>query len=160
MLIWFVAFGVIVVMIVFDSPAIDYRFVVCGSVLPLFEALTGSPWLLHTLLGSIVLLVVVMGLTIGRRLLRRRWLGLPIGTFIFLVASGVWSRTALFWWPFAGSEGIGHGRPPEFDRPLALLIVMELAGLAALVWLAVRADLRAPANRRSLWETGRLPRIN
>ena len=160
MFFWFAACGVVAVALVFGSGGVDYRVVALGSVLPLIENVSGSPWVLHTLAGSVVLLVAAMALTAGRgrRLLRRRWIGLPIGTLVFLVASGAWSRTALFWWPLGGSGGVGHGVPPEFDRPLAVVIAFELTGVAALVWTARRFDLSDPQRRRALLTTGRLTR--
>ncbi|MDE0606191.1 MAG: hypothetical protein OXH78_03440 [Acidimicrobiaceae bacterium] len=146
------------VLIVFDSPAIDYRFVAGGAVLPLVEATTGRPLVLHTLTGSVTLLVLVMGLTVGSRLLRRRLLGVPIGTFVFLAASGAWTRTELFWWPFAGLDGIAAAPLPEFDRPPAILVLLELLGICAIVWLIRRFELAQPENRRTLLSSGRLPR--
>ena len=158
MFFWFAACGVVAVALVFGSSGVDYRMVALGSVLPLVENVTGSGWVLHTLAGSVVLLAGVMALTAGRgrRLRRRRWIGLPIGTLVFLVASGTWSRTGLFWWPVPGSGGVGQGPPPEFDRPLAVLIVLELAGIAALLWTARRFGLSDPQRRRALLTTGRL----
>ncbi|MDE0067505.1 MAG: hypothetical protein OXN44_11625 [Acidimicrobiaceae bacterium] len=155
---FFVAVAVIGVLIVFDSPAIDYRFVAGGAVLPLVEATTGRPLVLHTLTGSVTLLVLVMGLTVGSRLLRRRLLGVPIGTFVFLAASGAWTRTELFWWPFAGLDGIAAAPLPEFDRPPAILVLLELLGICAIVWLIRRFELAQPENRRTLLSSGRLPR--
>ena len=160
MLFWFAACGVVAVALVFDSGGVDYRIVAVGSVLPLAENLTGSPWVLHTLAGSVVLLAAVMALTAGRgrRLRRRRWIGLPIGTLVFLVASGAWSRTALFWWPLGGGGGVGRGSPPELDRSLAVIAAMELAGLAGLAWTAHRYGLSDPDRRRTFLYTGRLTR--
>ncbi len=160
MFFWFAACGVVAVALVFGSSGVDYRVVALGAVLPLAENLTGSPWVLHTLAGSVVLLTAVMLITAGRgrRLLRRRWIGLPIGTLVFLVASGAWSRTALFWWPVGGSGGVGHGAPPEFDRPLAVLLAFELAGIAALIWTARRYNLSDPDRRRAFLKSGRLTR--
>ena len=158
MFLWFVACGVLLVATVFDSPGIDYRFVAAGSALPLAENLTGSPWVLHTLAGGALLLTAVMVATSGRgkRLLRRRWLGLPIGALTFLVASGSWLRTELFWWPFAGIGGVGSGHPPELDRPLGLLAVLEAVGVLALVWTYRRFGLSDPERRRDLLVAGRL----
>ena len=51
MFFWFVAAAVLLVLFVFDSPAVDYRWVAFGGVLPLAEAFTGRPWILHTLLA-------------------------------------------------------------------------------------------------------------
>ena len=160
MFFWFAACGVVAVALVFGSSGVDYRVVAVGAVLPLAENLSGSPGVLHALAGSAVLLVGVMAVTAGRgrRLRRRRWIGLPIGTLVFLVASGSWSRTALFWWPFGGSGGVGHGVPPEFDRPIAVLIAFELAGLAALAWTARRFGLSDPQRRQTFLTTGRLTR--
>ena len=155
---WFAACAVVAVAMVFGSSGVDYRVVALGAVLPLAENLSGSPWVLHTLAGSVVLLIGVMALTAGRgrRLRRRRWIGLPIGTLVFLVASGAWSRTALFWWPVGGSGGVGQGVPPEYDRPVLILIALELAGIAALAWTARRFGLSDPQRRRALLTTGRL----
>ena len=66
MFFWFAACGVVAVALVFGSSGIDYRVVALGSVLPLAENLTGSPWVLHTLAGSVVLLTAVMLVTAGR----------------------------------------------------------------------------------------------
>ena len=160
MFLWFAACGVVAVALVFGSSGVDYRVVTLGAVLPLAENLSGSPWVLHTLAGSAVLLVGVMALTAGRgrRLRRRRWIGLPIGTLVFLVASGAWSRTALFWWPLGGSGGVGQGVPPEYDRHVAVLIALELVGIAALAWTARRFSLSDPERRQAFLTTGRLTR--
>lgn len=156
--VFFVAVAVVGVLFVFDSPAIDYRYVAGGAVLPLIEGISGRPLILHTLLGSVALLALVMTATVGSRLLRRRLLGVPIGTFVFLVASGAWTRTELFWWPFAGLDGIAVGPLPEFDRPLGILVVLELLGIVAVVWLVRRFELTQRKNRRTLLSSGRLPR--
>ncbi len=160
MFLWFAACAVVAVALVFGSSGVDYRVVALGAVLPLVENLTGSPWVLHSLAGSVVMLIGVMTLTAGRgrRLRRRRWIGLPIGTLVFLVASGSWSRTALFWWPVGGSGGVGRGVPPEYDRPLAIMIAFELAGIAALIWTAHRFGLSDPQRRQTFLTTGRLTR--
>ena len=158
MFLFFVAAAVLGVLTVFDSPAVDYRYVAAGAVLPLAEGVTGRPLILHTLLGSVVLLSLVMLTTVGSRLRRRRLLGVPIGTFVFLVVSGAWTRTELFWWPVAGLDGIAAAPLPEFDRPLAVLILLELLGVCAAGWLVHRFELTRPENRRMLFRSGRLPR--
>ena len=72
MFIWFAATSVVLVAVIFRSPAIDHRTVVLGSLLPLVEVVFGGPRLLHSMVGAVVVLVVVMALTTGRRLVRRR----------------------------------------------------------------------------------------
>ena len=158
---WFVACGVVVMAYVFGGGGADYRVVAAGSALPLVECVTGSPWILHTLAGSAVLLFIVMVATAGRgrRLRRRRWLGLPVGTLVFLAASGSWHRTALFWWPFAGAGAIGHGSLPEFDRPVGLILLLEVIGCTALLFVARNRGLADPDRRWQLLKTGRMPAL-
>jgi len=158
MVVFFLAAAVMVVLFVFDSPAVDYRWVACGGVLPLLETITQRPLVLHTLLGSVALLAGVMVATVGRRVQRRRWLGLPIGTFVFLVASGVWTRTELFWWPLAGLDGIAQRPLPEYDRPLVVLVLLEIGAIVGLVVLIRRLGLNEPTNRNQLLRTGRIPK--
>ena len=139
MFFWFLALSFVLVALVFDSPALDYRMVMLGSVLPVIELLAGGPWALHTLLAPLVVLVMVMLVTAGRRLARRRWLGLPIGLFLYLVLDGAWLRTELFWWPVWG-VGVVSSDLPDF-KPAALLIALELIGVAVGAWAVRRFGL-------------------
>ncbi len=157
MLIWFLALTPILVAEVFRSPMIDYRLVMVGAVLPLGELLLGGPNVLHTLVGSVGLLTLVMVGTQGRRLLRRRILGVPIGMMVHLVLDGSWTNKELFWWPAFGAE-FGSGTLPEFDRPLAVTVLMELVGLAAAVWGWRRYELADPENLARFRSTGQLSR--
>lgn len=156
MFLWFVGLSLVLVTLFFSSPALDYRLVMLGSVLPLLDAVTGGPWILHTLLGSVGALAMVMLATRGRRLVRRRWLGIPIGLFLHLVLDGVWTDTSLFWWPAFGAD-FGRSGVPEASLG-ALAVVMEAVGLAALVWAWRRFGLTEPAHRRRFLRTGQLPR--
>jgi hypothetical protein len=153
---WFVGVGWILVVAVFQSPALDFRLVMLGSVLPLLDAVTGGPWVLHTLLASVAALAVVMVATRRRRLVRRRWLGIPIGLFVHLVLDGAWTNTDVFWWPFFGTS-FGDGRLPEVDRG-ALSLLMEIVGLAAIAYGVDRYGLRERSARERFLRTGQLPR--
>ncbi|HEX2563302.1 MAG TPA: hypothetical protein VHK25_05275 [Acidimicrobiales bacterium] len=155
MLLWFVGMGVVLVWVVFQSPALDVRVVAVGTLLPWLDLVTGGPFALHTLAGSVGLLAVVMLATRGRRLLRRSLLGLPIGTFLHLVLDASWARNELFWWPVLG-EGAFDGRLPELDRGLLPAVLLELAGVAALWWASTAFGLDDPDRRRELRDTGRL----
>ncbi len=92
-----------------------------------------------------------------RRLVRRRWLGIPIGMFVHLVLDGVWTSTHVFWWPLFGASFDG-ARLPELDRG-AWSIVLEALGVAALVWGARRFGVDDPEARAEFLRTGRLPRV-
>jgi membrane-bound metal-dependent hydrolase YbcI (DUF457 family) len=156
MILWFAGLAFVMVWSVFKDTAIDYRLVMAGALLPdVVDGSLGGPRLLHTLAASVALLVLVMLGTRGRRLLRRRMLAVPIGTFCHLVLDGMWARTTTFWWPFLGGSLDTHGLP-SLQRPLALMAVQELAGLIALAWCVRRFELFAPARRRQFLRTGRL----
>ena len=156
MLIWYVATAVAGVWAVFDSPALDYRFVVLGAVLPVGEIALGRPGPLHSLVTAVAVLGVVMLATQGRRVLRRRLLGVPIGLFAHLVFSGVWTDTDAFWWPLTGIE-LSGAEPPELARG-GLTLLLEVAGIALGVWWVRRTGLDEPAARAEFRRTGRLPR--
>ena len=57
MVIWFAACSVVLVAVVFQSPGIDYRWVIAGSVAPLLEQVTGGPKVLHSVIGAMTLLL-------------------------------------------------------------------------------------------------------
>ena len=143
---------------VFRSPALDYRLVALGSILPVGEALVGGPWVLHTLVASAALLAVLVLATQKKRLVRRRWIGLPIGMLMHLVLDGVWTREDVFWWPFFGAGALGEGGLPELDRPLWLILALDLVGLGCLVWSWRRFGLDDPERRDRFVRTGHLDR--
>lgn len=157
MVLWFLGLSVAFVWFVFRSPALDYRLVMLGSVLPVGEVVLGGPRLLHTLLASVAILGIVMLATQKRRLVRRRWIGLPIGMMMHLALDGIWARTEVFWWPFFGLA-FPPGGLPELGHSLPVALAMELVGAAALAWCFVTFGLRDPENRRTFLHTGHLPR--
>jgi hypothetical protein len=156
MFFWFLGLAVVIVWLVFRSPALDYRLVALGAVLPLADAVTGGVWVLHTLVVAVVGLLAVVVATRGRRLVQRRWIGVPIGMFLHLVLDGMWTRTEVFWWPAFGWEL--DGPLPEVDRAPLVVAFMELFGALALVWFWRTFRLGEPANRTRFRRTGQLPR--
>jgi hypothetical protein len=156
-LLWFAGVSFAFVWLVFRSPALDYRLVMLGSVLPVGEVVFGGPRLLHTLIAAVAFLVLVMLATQQRRLVRRRLIGLPIGILMHLVLDGIWARTQVFWWPFLGLD-FGSGGLPELGRPVAVIVLMELAGAAALAWCWVQFGFRDRTTRELFIRTGHLDR--
>jgi hypothetical protein len=154
-LIWFVVMSVVLTWWVFQSPALDYRMVALGSVLPVVELPFGAGPL-HSLVAPTLVLVVVMLATRGRRLVRRRWLGLPIGMYLHLVLDLAWTRSGTFWWPFLGWD-LGQGTAFELDRG-AWTLLMELVAVAVGVWAWRRFGLDDPERRRRFLRTGQLDR--
>lgn len=157
MLFWFAGMAFVCVWAVFKDPAIDHRVVIAGALLPdLVDVWSGGRWVAHSVLFSVALLTLVMLGTRGRRLLRRRLLALPIGTFLHLVLDGMWTDREVFWWPAFGWS--------FDDRPLPSLergwinVVLELLGVVALVWVWRRFRLGEPERRHHFLATGRLGR--
>lgn len=156
MFFWFLGLGLVSVAIVFASPALDYRMVMLGAVLPIIEVPFGEPRVLHSLAGSVVVLTVVMLATRGQRLRRRRLLGIPIGMFMHLVLDGVWADTEAFWWPFLGLD-FSEATIPEIGRGW-LNLGFEAVGLATLFWARRAFGLEDPQAWEVFKTTGRLPR--
>jgi hypothetical protein len=155
-LIWYLATAVAGVWAVFDSPALDYRFVMLGSVLPVGEVVLGRPGPLHSLVTAVAVLGIVMLATTGRRVLRRQLLGIPIGLFAHLVFSGIWADTEAFWWPLTGFT-LSEAQPPELARG-ALTVLLELTGIGLGLWWVRRVGLDQASARAEFRRTGRLPR--
>ena len=155
MLLWFIVVAPIVVAEVFRSPMVDYRLVALGAVLPLIDVIIGWPTVLHTLAGPVVLLTVTMLATVGRRLLRRRLLGVSIGWFLHLVLDGTWASSHLFWWPAFGLSLRSVELPEATGAGFRLLLEVAAVGIALVAWR--RYGLDDPAARRRLVRTGHLP---
>jgi hypothetical protein len=151
---WFIGTAVLTVWFVFRDPTFDYRLLIVGSVLPLADGITGNAGVLHTLVFSLLLMVVVMLSTVGRRPVRKLLLGLPIGTMLHLVFDGAWATTDLFWWPLGGWS-FEELRLPEASRGW-LNVVFELAGAAMIAWIWRRSHLSDPAARQAFVQHGRL----
>ena len=155
MFFWFVGTVVVIVWFVFRDPGFDYRLLVLGAVLPaVVDAFFGGARAMHSLTLSVMLLVVLMAVTPGRKPIRKMLLGLPVGTLLHLVVTGAWTNTTVFWWPFGGFsfEGARH--------PVAARgwwnIPLELIGLGLCWWIVRHAELRDPARRAQFVRTGRL----
>lgn len=157
MLFWFAGLSWWLVWRVFRSPAVDYRLVVLGALLPLLDLVVGHATPLHTVVLAVAALAVVMVVARGRRLSQRRWLGVPIGMFTHLLLDTTWADTELFWWPVGGAS-LAALAVPEEGWPVGVVVVLELIGLAVLVGLWIRLGLTAPAHRRRFLRTGHLAR--
>ena len=156
MVLWFVGPSILIVWLVFRSPSADYRLVAAGSLVPLLELPIGEPRLLHALAGAAAVLALVMLAGRGRRVVQRRWLGVPIGMMLHLVLDGAWADAEAFWWPFLGIEW-STAELPEIGRG-AFNVVLELIGAAVCWWLYRRFCLDEPARRADFIRTGRVGR--
>jgi len=156
---WFVGTAVLTVWYVFRDPAFDYRLLAVGALVPELDVvLAGSAGLamrwMHSLVFSVLLLVVVMLATAGRKPVRRLLLGLPIGTFLHLMFDGAWATTNVFWWPFGGWDW-ERARLPAAQRGW-WNVILEGVGLVIVGWFWRQCGLSDPARRRAVLRTGRL----
>lgn len=159
MLLWFIVPTVLAVFAIFRDPSLDYRLVALGAVLPdvVDGVIAGRMAWLHSVVVIVALLFVVMGVTVGRRRLRKRLLAVPIGMFGHLVFDGAWLTKEAFWWPVVRG---GDHRLPTLDRPWWLLMAQELVGIFGVIYFARRMKLATPARRRLFVRTGTLdPRL-
>jgi len=155
MFFWFIGTAAISVWFVFRDEKFDYRVLGIGAILPdLIDIFSGGAWVFHSVLSSVLLLLVVMLVTSRGSIRRRRWLALPIGTFMHLVFDGAFTNTKVFWWPFSGLN-FGGSPLPSFDR-LVLDIPLEIAGLVMLWWLWREHSLQSKKARDRFFSTGQL----
>jgi hypothetical protein len=153
---WFAGTAFLTAWLVFRDPSFDYRLLIVGAVLPdVIDAAFGGAAVMHSVITSVVLLVVVMLATVHRRNLRRHLIALPIGTFLHLVFDG-FTTSQVFWWPFAGGS-LGRHPVPVATRGWWNLM-LELVGLAILAWGWRRFGLSDPGRRRLFLREGRLDR--
>lgn len=153
MLLWFVGTAMLSVWYVFRDGRFDNRWLIVGVLLP---DLVDGPWggarAFHSVATSVLVLVLVMLATIGRRPLRRRLLAVPIGLFLHLVFDGAFADTSVFWWPFTGLS-FDDASLPVVERGWFNL-VLEALGLGLTWWIVRLFDLRDPERRRRLWRDG------
>jgi hypothetical protein len=155
MVLWSIGTAVLSIWFVFGDPRFDYRFLILGAVTPLaVDVWSGGAWVMHSVAMSVGLMAVVMLGTVGRRNLRKSLLGLPLGTFLYLVFSGAWADQNVFWWPFSGWNP-QWGALPMIGRGWWNL-PLEIAGAAMLLWIARITHLADPSRRREFLQTGQL----
>jgi hypothetical protein len=154
-LLWFLGTAIAAVWFVFRDPRFDYRLLCAGAVLPdLVDVGFGGARAFHSITVSIAALVGVVIASAGRKRWRKRALAVPIGMMLHLVFDGAFSNTRLFWWPIGGF-GFRDDPLPSVARGW-FDIVLELVGLALLVWVWRTFGLRSPDRRERLLRDGSL----
>lgn len=155
MIFWFIGTAVLSVWFVFRDSRFDHRLLILGVLLPdVIDGIWGGARALHSITGSVAILVVVMVATTGRKPIRRRLLAIPIGTFLHLIFDGAFSSTKVFWWPVTGVSFDG-ARLPVVERGW-LNAAFEIAGLLLCAHVWRRFGLSDPARRRDFVRGGTL----
>lgn len=157
MFFWFIGTAIMTVGLVFRDPRFDYRLLIVGAVLPIGDGLFGGARWMHSLTVSVVLLVVLMLATSGRKPIRKMLLGLPIGVILHLVFDGAWNNTEGFWWPFFGF-GFEDAPLPVADRG-GWGLLLEVVGVSLCVWLWRHNGLGTSARRRRFLHDGQLDAV-
>jgi len=154
---WFIGTATLAVWHVFHDGRFDNRFLILGVLLPdAVDAIWGGARGMHTLVGSVAMLVVVMLATIGRRDRRRRLLALPIGVFLHLIFDGAFADTGVFWWPFVGISFDSAPLPVTNRGGISILLEVVGIGLCVHAWRIF--GLRDPDRRRAFLASGTLTR--
>ena len=157
MVLWFVVVAPVIVAEVFQSQRLDYRFVAFGALFPVVSGLSEFGLVFHTLIIQLAILTIVMLVTIGKRLTRRRWLGLPIGGLLHLVLDGTWLNASTFWWPLFGAD-LSELVANEVEY-LNLMVLLDLVALVIGWWAIKRYGLTSRENRSVFISTGQLPQL-
>jgi hypothetical protein len=165
MFFWFVTLSIGGVAAVFRDPRLDHRLVAVGALLPLLldGALSavrgpfGRTWLLHSLSVHVALLALVMGVSIGRKPLRKRLLAVSIGGFAHLVLDGSWVDTAAFGWPLGWPLGGAVTQNLQvLQRGVVINVLLEIVGLGVGALLYQRCRLTVKSRQSDFVKTGRL----
>lgn len=140
----------------FQSVGVDYRTVAAGAVLPVLVSLPwGRPALGSALIFPVVVMTLTMFVTMKRRLVRRRALGIAIGIFFGQIAIGAFSRTRVFMWPTQGLEfPAGH-----LVSSWLFVLCLELLGALIVVGLAMHTGLNETVRRAEFLASGRLTAV-
>jgi len=152
---WFIGTALLSVWFVLRDSRFDHRLLLLGVLLPdVIDGIWGGARALHSITGSVVILVAVMMTTIGRKPIRRRLLAIPIGTFLHLIFDGAFSSTKVFWWPVTGVSFEG-ARLPVVERGW-LNVALEIVGLVLCAYAWRRFGLSDPNRRRDFLRHGTL----
>lgn len=157
---------------IFRDPKVDVRFLFLGALIPDLIDLpvgtiiladrfsTGELWAHSLVAASAYMVVVLIATRRGRR--RRAWMAVGVGWLFHLLLDGMWFSEEVFLWPFFGWE-IPRGASPywslAWDRATSdpWRWVLEIVGLAYLVWLWLALGLRSRERLNTVVRTGRLP---
>lgn len=155
MILWFVGTAVLSVWFVFRDVRFDHRLLILGVLLPdLVDLPWGGARVLHSVVGSVTILLVVMLATAGRKPIRRRLLAIPIGTFVHLIFDGAFGSTKVFWWPVTGWS-FTDASLPVVERGW-INLALEVVGLVLCAHAWKRFGLSDRERRREFVRSGTL----
>jgi len=133
MFFWFAGTAVASVWFIFRDSQFNYRYLVIGAVLPdVVDGWFGHVGPLHSVVTSVLMLIVAMLASVGSRPRRKRLLAGVIGMFMHLVFDGAFLNTKVFWWPIGGL-GLSNVSLPSVNRGW-WNVVLEIVGVLLCIW--------------------------
>ena len=106
--------------------------------------------------------VVLLATRRGRQ--RRAYMALGVGWLFHILLDGMWTDPEVLFWPFFGF-GMPAGEAPfwpgAWERAMSdpWRWVLDVIGLAYLIWLWFATGLNQRARRDELFRTGRIPEL-
>lgn len=170
MLLWHLGGTISLARYAFRDDHMDLRLLLVGAVLPdlidtpiglaAYDPLGSVRLAAHSLVFASVVMVIVLVLT-RRGRPRKRWMPLAIGVLIHLLLDAMWADPETLWWPF-----LGFSFAPAEAASAASYVAdvlgdirvwaLEVAGLAYLIVLGLKARLGDLDARRDFLRTGRV----
>lgn len=157
MFIWFLVSAPIVVAMVFGTHRLDYRLIALGCLIPSLSWIIPQLGFVNTLLFHALALGLVMGVTVNKRLVRRKWIGIPIGGLLRLVVDASWLEIDRLWWPVSSTSITELSGSTYPVVPLG--IFLELIGVALAIWGWQRFGFSNGEGREEFLKSGNLPRV-
>ena len=146
----------------------DLRFLALGAIasdvidlpigIAMWDAVGSVRLAAHSLpFGALVMASVLLLTRRGPR--RKRWMLFAVGVLLHLLLDAMWRQPETLWWPLLGWDFTpsGFDTYAVYAADVVTNPIMwggEVVGLAYLVWLAVRARLSDPEQRRIFRSTG------
>ena len=157
MFIWFLVTPPIIVALVFNTHRLDYRLISIAALVPSLSWIIPQLGFLNTLIFHALVLGIVMGATTNRRLVRRKWIGVPIGGMLRLIVDASWLEIDRLWWPVSSTSITDLSGSTYPIIPLG--IFLDLLGLALCIWGWQRFGFADAKGRQEFARTGNLPRV-
>ena len=157
MFIWFLVTAPIIVAMVFKTHRLDYRLIALGCLVPSVSWVIPQLGFVNTLLFHTVALGIVMGATTNARLVRRKWIGLPIGGLLRMIVDASWLEIDRLWWPISSTSITDLAGSTYPIIPLGLFL--EFIGAALAIWGWQRFGFNEQPGRDGFLTSGNLPKV-
>src|SRR5437588_1408285 len=168
MLFWYLGAGCVLLLVTLGPRRIDYRLALAGLVLPLVDvpirlvfyghSRLGVHLYAHTFAFALALLLAIQLVLRGGR--ARTWFVVPMAVVVHLLLAGMLGDPVGLFWPLLSTHftrlAPGAGLLPLVLPVRGVDVLKEVAGLAALGYIALAFGLQRPGPRRRFLTSGTL----